>query len=87
MSDPLGRFTVSLSEPPHPQLFSLANDSPDQGAPPQSERMGANAISKDWLYRMGWMIKNVAQDYNISRPLMCLSTIPTLGRASGHDGA
>ena len=44
--------------------------SPDKGAPPQSESIGANPTARDCLYPMGWTSENVAQDYHISRDIM-----------------
>jgi acetyl-CoA acyltransferase 1 len=44
--------------------------SPDNGAPPQSEAVGANAAAKDCLYPMGWTSENVAQEFDISREVM-----------------
>lgn len=60
----------SLAPSRRSQSFSFPNDSPDNGAPPQSASIGANASAKDCLYPMGWTSENVAQDYNISRDVM-----------------
>lgn len=59
-----------LSESRHSQLISFADDSPDKGAPPQSESISANATARDCIHPMGWTSENVAQDYNISRDVM-----------------
>ena len=64
------RFHSLPSESRHSRLFSFSDDSPDKGAPPQSESIGINAAAKDCLYPMGWTSENVAQDYNISRDVM-----------------
>ncbi|KAH0835014.1 putative thiolase [Lanmaoa asiatica] len=58
---------VSHCSPFPGSSFTIVYDSPDKGAPPQSERIGANTAAKDCLYPMGWTSENVAQDYNISR--------------------
>ncbi|KAG6379917.1 putative thiolase [Boletus reticuloceps] len=79
--------------PPHPppcRVLSLtvipfSDDSPDKGAPPQSESISANATAKDCLFPMGWTSENVAQDYNISRDVMDTFAAQSFQRAEHAD--
>ncbi|KAH0834968.1 3-ketoacyl-CoA thiolase [Lanmaoa asiatica] len=57
----LGEIEVGLA-----MGFESLSQSPDNGPPPLSENVGANASARDSLRRMGWTGENVAQGYNIS---------------------
>ncbi|KAF8550519.1 thiolase [Imleria badia] len=61
------------------------SQNPDNGAPPQSASISANASAKDCLYPMGWTSENVAQDYNISRDVMDSFAAQSFQRAERAD--
>ncbi|KAF7320127.1 hypothetical protein MKEN_00797100 [Mycena kentingensis (nom. inval.)] len=43
------------------------SENPDEGGPPQSELVSANAAAQDCTQRMGWTSENVAADFNVTR--------------------
>lgn len=64
------KYVGLFSRPCRLPVLFFSNDSPDNGAPPQSESIGVNPTAKDCTYPMGWTSENVAQDFNISRDIM-----------------
>ncbi|KAH9942932.1 3-ketoacyl-CoA thiolase [Amylocystis lapponica] len=67
--------------------FESMSDNPDNGAPPQSDEVGANGAAKDCTMPMGWTSENVAADFDISRDDMDAFAAMSFQRAEHAEKA